>query len=50
MAVAAGLYMPSMAARWRSSTTLRFTFRLGVSSPEASVKSLGRMVNALMVS
>ena len=49
-ALAGRRYRPSIASWYFSMTNLRFTFRLGVISPAASVNSAGRMAKALMLS
>jgi outer membrane protein OmpA-like peptidoglycan-associated protein len=44
------LYRSSITFRYFSTTVLRFTFMLGVSSPDASVKSVGSTAKLLMLS
>ena len=41
-------YIDSMSALYRSNTTLRFTFCVGVSSPVSRVKSFARITNFLI--
>src|SRR5258705_9547492 len=43
-------YILSSRAAYFFSTTLRLTFRLGVSSPSSTDRSLGRIANCLTVS
>ena len=44
------MYIESRMSRYRSSTALRLTFRLGVNSPSSTVKSRSRISNFLIVS